>query len=141
MRVLAIDVGSKRLGLALSDEFGWTAQPLPSLVLGGARRDPWTALPSLVAEHGVTTIVVGLPLNMDGSDSRQTRAVRRFADRLRTVLPETVAIEWWDERLTSRQSERTLGLLDVSHRDRRKRSDQIAAQFILQGYLERRRDQ
>jgi putative Holliday junction resolvase len=137
MRTLAVDVGARRIGLALSDELGWTAQPLPSLEVG--RRDPAQAVAALAVEREASAVVVGLPLNMNGSDSRQTAAVRDFAERLRARLPSGVALVLWDERLTSRQSERTMGELGVRRRERRQRSDQIAAQLILQTYLDAQR--
>ncbi len=140
MRILALDVGAKRIGLALSDEFGWTAQPLPVITVTG-RGEVLATLSRLVAEREVAVVVVGLPLNMNGSESRQTETVRRFAERLRGALPHSVRIEMWDERLTSRQSERTMGALGLRRLGRKERSDQIAAQLILQGYLERTRSE
>lgn len=137
MRTLAVDVGARRIGLALSDELGWTAQPLPSLEVG--RRDPAQVVAALAIEREASAVVVGLPLNMNGSDSRQTAAVRDFAERLQARLPSGVALVLWDERLTSRQSERTMGELGVRRHERRQRSDQMAAQLILQTYLEQQR--
>jgi len=138
VRILALDVGSKRVGVAISDEFGWTAQPLPSIDAMKAG-EPFRTAAAIVREHDVTEVVVGLPLNMDGTDSRQTAGVREFAQRLRSSLPRGVSVELWDERLTSRQSERAMGAMMVRRTDRKQRSDQMAAQLILQGYLERQR--
>jgi putative pre-16S rRNA nuclease len=139
MRVLAIDVGQRRIGLAISDASGTLARPLATLTVS-----PATALDSVVHEiarlagedDGVSEIVVGMPVRLDGSVSDQTNRVAAFVDalRTRTVVPVRVA----DERLTSREAE---SRLSVNERDWRKRKlslDAAAAAIFLQDYLDQK---
>lgn len=136
MRILGLDVGSKRIGMALSDELLLTAQGLQSL----ERKDPETdlkAIADLVRTNDVVEIVVGLPLNMNASESSQTKDVREFIVDLTGVV--TVPVKAWDERLTSRQAERAMLEADLSRAKRRRLSDKVAAQLILQSYLDARK--
>jgi putative Holliday junction resolvase len=133
-RVLALDLGRVRIGLALSDPLGLTANPLETLKSIGARADV-ERLVRLAQEHGVTRIVVGLPLLLSGEEGDGARSARRFAARLRARLRE-VEVELWDERLTTVQAERTLISAGVSRRKRRRVVDGLAAVLILQSYLE-----
>src|SRR5262245_52540011 len=100
-----MDLGEKRIGLALSDPLGWTAAPLPALARIGWKKD-LAALRRLVQEHSIVRIVVGLPLRMSGEEGEQARQAREFAARLQRELE--VPVETWDERLTTVQAERTL---------------------------------
>src|SRR4051812_15707368 len=102
-RVLALDVGKKRVGLAISDPLGFTAQGLPTLHRTRIR-DDMNHLASLCQEQGVTTLVVGHPLHMSGDESTQAAYTRDFGDRLSRLTGVTV--EYLDERLTSVQAER-----------------------------------
>ncbi|MBN1526855.1 MAG: Holliday junction resolvase RuvX [Candidatus Omnitrophica bacterium] len=136
MRILGLDVGSKRIGLALSDELLFTAQGLQSL----ERKDPETdlrAIAGLVMSNHVVEIVVGLPLSMDGTESKQTKEVREFIVDLTGAV--SVPVKAWDERLTSMQAERAMLEADLSRAKRRKLSDKVAAQLILQSYLDARK--
>src|SRR5258707_9633791 len=101
MRVLALDYGSARCGVALSDPTGTVARRLEPVARPDTRRG-MAALAALAAEHGVETVVVGLPLGLSGADTDQTRATREFAARLARRLGDAVAIELYDERFTTR---------------------------------------
>lgn len=135
MRTMALDVGSKGIGVAVSDELGITAQPLTTLRRTSFKADI-AALASLATEHSVTTVVVGLPRHMDGSEGASAAEARRVGDALlaRTAL----VIEYWDERLTTVAAERALIEANVSRQRRREVVDQVAASLILQGWLEAR---
>jgi putative holliday junction resolvase len=136
MRILGIDYGRRRMGLAVSDESGFLARPLDPHVRTGSLKKDLADLSHLAAELEAGAIVVGLPLNMDGSKGEMALEVEAFAQRLR----ETAGIEVfvWDERLTSEQAERTLLEADVRRRDRKRLRDGMAAALILQGFLDSR---
>jgi len=132
-RILAIDPGRVRIGLAVSDPLGVVAQPLPTLQSGGRKKD-LDALQALVEERGIAEIVMGCPLNMDGSRSEMTEFAEKLAEevRERTGIP----VRLWDERLSSVQAERALIQGDVRREDRRQIRDRVAAVLILQGFLD-----
>jgi putative Holliday junction resolvase len=137
MRILALDLGSRRIGVALSDPTAVIAAPLETItVTGPAGRRTVGRIADLCRRHGVERVVVGWPRNMDGSSGPAARAAETFAEKLRAALP--VPVELWDERLSSVSAERTL-LEAGARRDERRRSrDRIAAALILQGYLQAR---
>lgn len=132
MRILGIDFGTKRIGVAISDTLMITAQGLETIECKNTKTD-LDAIAKVVADNSVTEIVVGLPLNMNGTDSQKTREVRQFVEDLRSVV--TVPVNTWDERLTSMQAERTMLESDMSRNKRKRLSDKIAAQLILQSYM------
>lgn len=134
-KILGIDLGQVRIGLAVSDELGLTAQGLPSLRRGGPEAD-LAALRAVVQREGVQAVVVGLPRNMDGSLGPAAQAAEAFAAYLRRSLDLPVAL--WDERLTTRAAERMLVEGGVRRARRRQVVDRVAAALILQGYLDRR---
>lgn len=133
-RVLGLDVGTKTIGVAVSDEMGWTAQGVTTLARRGRDAD-LAALRRLAEEWGVERIVVGLPRNMDGSIGPAARSVLEFADAVKAALGLPVVT--WDERLSTVAATRTLLEADVSRRRRKAVVDKLAAVFILQGYLDR----
>ena len=133
MRILGIDYGNKRVGLALSDETAMLASPLGYLP-GGADEQVCQTVLELVQRRQAGAIVVGLPLQLDGRSSPQTERTRRFIAALQRVSP--VPVERWDERLTTAQAERVLIEGGVRRRDRREKIDQLAAQLMLQSYLD-----
>lgn len=135
-RILALDVGDRTIGLALSDDLGLTAQGRPTIERKGLRQDLET-LARLVSEEGVGEIVVGLPLQLDGHRGPQADKVLTFVETLKSTfgLPVTT----WDERLTSVAAERVLLEGGVRRARRRAVRDQLAAVLILQSYLDRRR--
>jgi putative Holliday junction resolvase len=134
-RVLALDLGKKRIGLALSDELGITAQGLPTLERRNKRAD-FAALSALVRENNVRQIVLGLPLRMSGEEGSQADWVRAFAEELRGHVD--VPIDLRDERWTSKQAERTLMGSGIRHEDRKPAIDRLSAVILLQDYLDSR---
>jgi putative Holliday junction resolvase len=136
MRVMALDVGDVRIGVALSDETGTLASGLVTLKAVGPRKDA-QALAALAREHGVGEVVVGLPLRLDGSLGSQAEKVVAFAERLRRVLRLPVVTR--DERLTSVAAGERLAEAGVKRRQRKARLDQAAATLILQEHLDERR--
>jgi len=135
-RVLALDLGEVRIGLAISDPLGITANPLAALKSVGPRRDV-EVVAALVHEHGVVTVVVGLPLLLSGEEGKGAACAHRFAARLRQRL-EGVEVAMWDERLTTVQAERTLIAANVKRRKRREVVDGLAALLILENFLDAR---
>jgi putative Holliday junction resolvase len=136
MRVAALDVGDARIGVAISDELGLTTRGIGVVRRVGGLRD-LDAVGRLLAPHGPERVVVGLPLNMDGSEGPQAAKVRRFAERLRDHLG--LPVDLWDERLTTVEAH---GILrEAGGRRRRDKGlvDQVAATVILRSYLEGRR--
>lgn len=132
-RILALDLGKKRIGLAMSDPLGITAQGLPTLHRTNIRED-LAELQRLVSQHDVTVILMGHPLHMSGRESRQSVYTREFADRLaeRTGLE----IRFWDERLTTVEAERVLRSSGISIEKRARAVDQLAAVILLESYLD-----
>lgn len=136
MRVMALDVGTKRIGIALSDELLITAQGEATIHRKSLDED-LAEIKRVIAENGVAEIVVGLPLNMDGSYGAKTKEVTAFIDSLSKAAG--VQVRTWDERLTTVQAERTLLEADMSRAKRKKVIDKVAAQVILQSYLDSRK--
>jgi putative Holliday junction resolvase len=134
-RCLGLDLGEKRIGISLSDALGWTAGPLSALQRVGWKKD-LAALRSLIAEHEVQRVVVGLPIQMDGREGEMARRTQEFVARFRLTI--TIPVETWDERLTTVQAERILVEADVRRDKRRAVIDSMAACLILQGYLDYR---
>ncbi|HUF14252.1 MAG TPA: Holliday junction resolvase RuvX [Longimicrobiales bacterium] len=135
-RVLGVDYGEKRIGLAVSDPIGMIAQPLPTITRRRGKRPPYAEIERIARELEAVAIVVGLPLTSEGDESDWTRAVRAFGDRLaeRTALP----VYYVDERMTSARAERTIRASGLS-RARRQQKDRVdagAAMFILQAHLD-----
>ena len=135
MRVMALDVGDKTIGIAISDALLLTAQARPTLRRKDLRSDI-QALQRLASENEVHEIVVGQPLHMSGKPSPQSEKVARFAEELHKVLD--IPIIYWDERLTSFAAEEHLAEMGLNWRKRREHVDKIAAMIILQNYLDSR---
>jgi putative Holliday junction resolvase len=131
-RILALDLGKKRIGLALSDPLGVTAQGLPTLQRVNIRTD-LAALDRLAAEHDVRLILLGHPLHMSGHESRQSQYTREFAGRLTEWTGLEVRL--WDERLTTVEAQRVLKSSGISIVKRAKAVDQLAAQILLESFL------
>ncbi len=132
-RVLALDVGKKRIGLALSDELGITAQGLPTLQRTTIRED-LAALEDLVRVRGVKLLLVGHPLNMSGTEGRQSVYTKEFAERLRKKTD--VAVRYWDERLTSVEAGRVLRSSGISIEKRARAVDRLSAVLLLESFLD-----
>jgi len=137
-RILAIDYGRKRIGLALSDELGLTAQPLATLARTNRRND-LRRLREICRKHGVARIVVGHPLHMTGETSSMAEESARFAARVQKDLGIDVDLQ--DERLTSWEAEQTVAETRSSSRRKRGPIDDVAAAILLREYLERMREQ
>ncbi|HUG40597.1 MAG TPA: Holliday junction resolvase RuvX [Longimicrobiales bacterium] len=138
-RILAVDYGERRIGLALSDPLAMIATPLPTLVRRRGKRPPVAAVARVAAEHGAVAIVLGLPLDLSGEETDWTREVRAFGDGLadRTGLP----VAYQDERMTSARAERAVRSLGLpkTRREEKERVDAAAAVLILQAYLDAKR--
>ena len=135
MRVLALDPGAVRVGVAISDELGMIAQPL-GFIPAEPFADCLEGLKQILAEKQVELILVGLPRNMDGSCGPAALKVQEFVAVLKTAL--AVPIRTWDERLTSAQANRLLVEANVRRNKRKGKVDQLAAAILLQSYLDAR---
>lgn len=133
MRWLGIDYGDRRIGVALSDEMGWTAQGLTVIERKTLEAD-LQQIEELVLQHSVTEIVLGLPKNMNGTIGPRGEICLAFAETLREKL--NLPVHLWDERLTTVSAERTLLEADVSRKKRKQVIDKMAASLILQGFLD-----
>lgn len=131
-RILGLDPGERRIGVAVSDPSGTIASP-HSYVDAGS--DAVEQIRSLCGELGVSTIVIGLPLRLDGGEGPAARHSRRLGTELSTALD--VAVEYWDERFTSVTAENAMLQGNVRRKKRKEKRDQIAAAVMLQGYLDR----
>lgn len=133
MRILGLDVGDRTIGVAVSDELGWTAQGLEVI-----RRSEWekdiARLKELVNQWDVGIIVVGYPKNMNNTIGPRAQMAADFADKLGELLE--LPVKLWDERLTTMEAERMLISADVSRAKRRKVIDKMAAVLILQNYMQ-----
>jgi putative pre-16S rRNA nuclease len=135
MRVMGLDVGEKKIGVAISDALLLTAQARPTLHRKNLKSDI-SILARLAEENEVHEIVIGQPLHMSGRESQQSEKVARFAEELRNALK--LPIVFWDERLTSFAAEQHLEEMGLKWRQRRDHIDKIAAMMILQSYLDSR---
>ena len=135
-RILGLDFGSKTVGVAISDPLGLTAQGLEIVrrERENKLRRTLARIEEIIEEYGVTRIVLGLPKNMNGTEGPRAAATREFAESLerRTGLPVTL----WDERLTTVAADKAMDEMEIKHEDRREYVDEIAAIFILQGYMD-----
>ena len=133
-RLLGLDVGSKTIGLALSDATRAVATPLSTIRRTKFARDV-AELAEIIETHDIFGLVIGLPLNMDGSEGPRAQSVRAFARNLGNQL--NLPLVFWDERLSTAAAERTLLDADASRKRRGEVIDKVAAAFILQGALDR----
>lgn len=136
-RVLGIDYGERRVGLALSDPTATIAQPLPTLRRRRGKRPPVAPVARVARKHDAEAVVLGLPLTLEGEESDWTREIREFGDKLgeRNELP----VHYIDERMTSVRAERAVRSIGLKRREReqKERVDAAAAVLILQTYLDR----
>ena len=141
MRILGLDVGSKTVGVAVSDPLGVIATGVTTIERVGIRKDTGKVI-DYIKEYGCETVVIGLPLSLDGEDSVQTQKVRDFRtvleNKLRSSGPlSKVKVEWQDERYSTVEAEEVLIEANMSREDRKKIIDRQAAIVILQRYLDR----
>ncbi|MFC5703774.1 Holliday junction resolvase RuvX [Cohnella faecalis] len=135
MRILGLDYGDRRIGVALSDAFGWTAQGMETIERK-QEGDDIRRIGQLVKENDVEAIVVGLPKNMNGTIGPRGEICIEFAETLKRTL--SLPVHMWDERLTTVAATRTLLEADVSRRKRKAVVDKMAAALLLQNYLDSR---
>lgn len=131
-RIMALDPGTKRIGVALSDELGWTAQPLETFERRTLAQDV-AHIQRLVQEYAVREIVMGLPIRLNGELGPEAEGVQRFIHQLEQAL--TVPVVAWDERLTTKSAEELLIQANMSRKKRRGVVDRVAAAILLQSYL------
>ena len=134
MRVLALDTGEKRIGVAVSDPLGIIAQGVTVI----ARKDPETDLNEIkriIEEYKADSVVIGMPVNMDGTKGKSAEKVNEFVEILKGRL--SIPVYTYDERLSTKESEKFLISADVSRKKRKQVIDKMAAQLILESYLER----
>jgi len=134
MRILALDVGDKTIGVAASDLLRMTAQGVEVIRRTSTEKD-FARLSELVTQYEVETIVVGLPKNMNGTIGPRGELMKEFASTLQLLFPQ-IKVQLWDERLSTVAATRALIEADVSRAKRKKVIDKMAAVFILQGYLD-----
>ena len=137
-RILGLDVGARRIGVAVSDGLGLTAQGLETLHRKNKKYD-FSFLNRVIREYNIQQIVVGLPLRMSGSEGVQAEKIQEFAAGLRKHFK--LPVHLWDERLTSAEANRLLRETDLSIEKRGQAVDRIAAILILQGWMDNRRSQ
>lgn len=144
MRKIGLDVGDKTVGIAVSDLLDITAQGITTIQRIGIRKDIGKIL-DMIKEYECDTVVVGLPKNLDGSDSIQTEKVYEFRKMLENKLRSSgmadIKVDWQDERLTTVMAEKVLIQADVSRKNRKKVIDKQAAVIILQSYLDRMKNE
>ncbi|BAF59246.1 MAG: Holliday junction resolvase RuvX [Pelotomaculum sp.] len=134
MRIMGLDLGDKKIGVALSDPMGWTAQGLDVIAVKGPPEASVERISELVRQYGVGKIVVGLPRNMNGSFGPRAERARAFAGCLAGAL--NLPVELWDERMTTLEAEKLLIEADLSRARRRQVIDKMAAVLILQSFLD-----
>ncbi|SUM36484.1 Holliday junction resolvase [Mammaliicoccus fleurettii] len=135
-RIIGLDVGSKTIGVAVSDAMGWTAQGIDTLRINEEKEEfGIDELIKIIDQYDVDTVIIGLPKNMNNSIGPRGEASIHFKDLLEQERPELKMV-MWDERLSTVGAERTLLEADVSRKKRKKVIDKMAAVFILQGYLD-----
>lgn len=133
MRILGLDVGTKTIGIAVSDEMGWTGQGIGTIQRKNLRSD-LQELAHYIKKYTIEKVVVGIPLNMDGSIGTAAEQVFLFIEQLKGTCD--LPLDNWDERLSTVEAERVLLEADMSRKGRKKVIDTVAAAIILQGYLD-----
>lgn len=136
MKIMGLDFGEKRMGVALSDELFLTAQGSDTIQRKDLKTDLET-ISNIIKENNVIEVIVGLPISMDGTHSRKTKEVLEFVEILTEAI--TVPVKTWDERLTTVQADRAMMEAGMNGFKRRRLADKVAAGLILQGYLDSRK--
>ncbi|MCR2820487.1 Holliday junction resolvase RuvX [Lederbergia panacisoli] len=135
MRVMGLDVGSKTVGVAISDEMGWTAQAIETIAIDeNIKRFGFERIGEIIKEYDVKEVIVGLPKNMNNTIGPRGEASQYYAGKLESLFE--IPVKLWDERLSTMAAERILLEADVSRKKRKKVIDKMAAAMILQGYLD-----
>lgn len=131
-RILGIDYGDVRVGLAISDELRFTAQGLETLVINRSDKNFFNGIRKIVSEYKVEEVVIGYPKNMDGTPSEKTRKIDELIPKLEAM---ELKVHKWDERLTTVSAYKTMRELNISQKNKNKVADKLAAVYILEGYL------
>lgn len=134
MRTMALDIGDKRIGMAISDLMGWTAQPLYTIHRKNLEKDMEEIVEN-IDKYLPTTLVVGLPKNMDGSSGFQADKTIEFVERLKEKLSDNIEVVYQDERLSTKSASQVMTQNRVKKKDKKGLVDTIAAVFILETYL------
>jgi putative Holliday junction resolvase len=136
MRILALDVGTKTIGVAVSDELGISAHGVTTIKRTDLKRD-LEALRKIIDEYNPSEILVGVPYNYDGTVSKRGEGILKFAEKIKNAF--SLPVEYWDESFSTADAERMLLEADLSRKKRKRVIDKMAAVFILEGYLEKKR--
>lgn len=136
MRKLGIDYGDARVGLAITDELGITAQGLETIHHNGNDKIVLKRLEEIMQEYQIDTIVIGLPINMDGTKSERVEVTEKFIHKLKCKFPK-IQISTIDERLTTVAAHKTMNFLNVNKRQKRNIVDTISAEYILEMYMKK----
>lgn len=140
MRLLGLDIGQKRIGVAISDPMGIIAQGYTTIKMDKDLKKTENDILDIVKQNQVKRVIMGIPLNMNGTKGTSAKKVIEFADKLRRRLtPLKVELKLWDERLTTKQAKKGLLFADLSRNKRKKVIDMLSAQVILQSYLDSKR--
>lgn len=134
MRLMGLDMGERRIGIALSDPLQLTAQGFSVFQRSGSLKKDLAYLNQIIQSHGVQKIILGLPINMDGSEGKMAGKVRSFGQALEEATG--LKIIFWDERLSTNTATRVLLEADLSRQKRKEKIDQVAAVVILQNFLD-----
>jgi putative Holliday junction resolvase len=134
VRVLALDIGEKRIGTALSDPGGIIAQPLGVVPATGSDAGDIAGISEIIREHGVSLVVMGLPRNLNGSVGPKEQKIMALAETLERVTG--LPVELWDERFSTAEAHRIFDMASIKRKKRKDAIDAMAAQIILQGYLD-----
>jgi len=134
-RFIALDYGQRRVGIAVSDELGFTAQAQPTITVKNDS-DAVNKVGEIIGNYTGVTIVLGLPLDLKGNEGPAAEKVKLFGEKLKSSFPEIISVDYFDERFTSKQAERTLREMNKKPSRNKEKIDALSAVFILQGYLE-----
>ncbi len=134
-RILGLDIGDKRIGIAISDLLGMTAQPLYTLTRKSTK-DAVNEIVEIIIKEDIKEVIVGLPKNMDATEGIQARRTRYFSQLLLEKTNSTIDIIYCDERLTSKMAKKSLNYMKLAKAKEKKLIDTVAAVHILQGYLD-----
>ena len=138
MRILALDVGSKTIGVALSDELGIAAHGVTTIKRTELKRDI-EVLGKIIDQYKPSEILVGVPYNYDGTVSKRGEEILRFAEKIKATF--SLPVQYWDESFSTVHAEKILLEADLSRKKRKKVIDKMAAVFILEGYLDKKRNE
>ena len=139
MRILGIDYGDARVGIAITDELNITVQGLETIQRNGSDRIVLRRLDEILEKYEVDTIVVGMPLNMNGTVSERAKITQEFIHKLKCKYNK-LKIDWIDERLTTVEAHKTMNFLDINKNKKRNIVDTISAVYILESYMKMKKD-